>query len=317
MNLDSKGTSTTRPENLLPIIDNGESANSLPQPSIAIIVPVHNRLDLTKRFLDHFRIHAPKKFKVVVIDDGSTDGTSDWIRRHHHEVHIISANGNEWWAGATNLGVKWALDERFHFILTINNDGILCDDYYTQLANFASRRDFTTVIGSRLMWGDRPDRIWSLGTRALWSRNRLWEHIDQGTPWESSAYSGQHFVTCDTLCGNGTLIPANVFRHIGLYDAKALPQYHADADFCLRAARAGYQIITNTALVIHNDPHSSTQITRIWWSISQKASPLYLPALLTILWRWCPLQKIPLLLIGQYLPVAFPFLRRRGNADRP
>lgn len=287
------------------------------EPSIAVIVPVHDRLEMTKRFLEHFRRCAPRHCSAVIIDDGSTDGTSDWIRHHHPEVHLIQATGDAWWAGATNLGIRWALAEGFQFILTINNDSVLNEDYFTQLVFSASQMAENTLMGSRLMWANDPLRIWSLGTRICWSNNRLWEHIDQGILWESSCHHGQGLVAADTLCGNGTLIPAEAFRHIGLYDATALPQYHADADFGLRAAKAGYLIVTNTALVIKNDPGSSKEITRLWWSISHKGSPLYLPALATILWRWCPCWKIPFLIAGQYLPVAFPFLRRRRHAHSP
>lgn len=278
-------------------------------PPVIAVVPVHNRLARTARFLDASRSITYPNLRIVVVDDGSTDGTGAWIASNHPGIHLITADGDRWWAGATNLGVAWALDQGAAYILTINDDSTFEPDFLDHLVACARRTG--AVVGSRLMWADRPDLVWSLGTRCRWAGNRLWEQIGRDLPWSGLADGLPDPLPVDTLCGNGTLIPARVFAAIGTYDAQRLPQYHADADLVLRARRAGWPVLVETRSVIRNDPASSATITDFWWSMTDRRSPLFLPALLTILGRWCPSERRGLLLLGQYAPILMPFLRRR------
>lgn len=283
---------------------------TLTDPLVVAVVPVHNRLPCTARFLEAARRITYGNLRVVVVDDGSVDGTGEWIRQHHPEVHLISADGDRWWAGATNLGVRWALREQADFVLTINDDATFDPDFLARLVACAHVSG-NALVGSRLMWADRPNRIWSLGVRCRWNGNRLWDQIGRDEEWPAAGAARGPRIEADALCGNGTLVPVGVFRTIGLYDERNLPQYHADADLVLRARRAGWRAVVETASVVRNDPASSQIIRGLWWSMTSRRSPLYLPALLTILARWCPAHRMLPLLVGQFLPIAFPSLRRR------
>ena len=61
---------------------------------IYIVIPVFNRKQFTKDCLDSLRKQTDKRFKVVVVDDGSTDGTSDMLKEEYPEVHILYGDGN-------------------------------------------------------------------------------------------------------------------------------------------------------------------------------------------------------------------------------
>src|SRR5262245_43379861 len=97
----------------------------MPNPSVAVVVPVHGRLPLTLRFIDSFRrVHYPH-YRIVIVDDGSPDGTATTLAREHPDVVVLRGNGNLWWAGATNRGVRYALGQGFDYVLTVNNDAIV------------------------------------------------------------------------------------------------------------------------------------------------------------------------------------------------
>src|SRR6516164_5363299 len=91
-------------------------------PKVALVVPVHNKIALTIRFLESLRAVSYPKYSVIVVDDGSQDGTSRIVELRFPEVIVLKGHGNLWWSGATNLGVRYALKHGYDYVLTINND---------------------------------------------------------------------------------------------------------------------------------------------------------------------------------------------------
>ena len=73
---------------------------------IHVIVPVHNRVSMTRICLASLRMQSDQGFRVVVVDDGSTDKTSEIIHSEFPEVELLGGDGNLWWVGSINLGLR-------------------------------------------------------------------------------------------------------------------------------------------------------------------------------------------------------------------
>lgn len=71
---------------------------------IYIIIPVHNRKHFTRECLLSLRKQTFQNFKVIVVNDGSSDGTGEMIEKEFSDVILLKGDGNLWWTGATNLG---------------------------------------------------------------------------------------------------------------------------------------------------------------------------------------------------------------------
>ncbi len=63
-------------------------------PRIYIILPVHNRIETTHRFIKCLKRQTYTKFHLILVDDGSTDGTEEYVRTELHDVTVIKGNGN-------------------------------------------------------------------------------------------------------------------------------------------------------------------------------------------------------------------------------
>lgn len=209
---------------------------------VFVIIPVHNRKEITRRCLSALAKQTLPGFNTIVIDDGSTDGTSEMIKKDFPEVVLLRGDGNLWWTGGTNLGIKHALGQQANIIVTLNDDVIIKSNYLKNSIKAHGERP-NALIGSINLSQEKPCRLLYAGIVSLnsWTakcvkRGKLLAPYDQGFKGLLATYS---------LPGRGTLIPCAVFEKIGFFDEKHFSQYAADQDFSLRARDSGFDLVIN------------------------------------------------------------------------
>src|SRR5215469_10337958 len=148
----------------------GQSVALEPIPShIYAVVPVHNRKALIERFINCMRGQTYRNFTVIVVDDGSTDGTSALIQGKYPEVHLLAGDGNLWWTGATNLGIRHALAQaQEDDAILIINDDIEVDPDYLECLLQAWRKAPNALIGSVVVDIKNPEVIYDGGHTVNW-----------------------------------------------------------------------------------------------------------------------------------------------------
>lgn len=219
-----------------------------PDRAIYVVVPVRNRLPITRACLETLGAQS-LSHTVVVVDDGSSDGTPEMVASDFPHVVLLRGDGNLWWTGATNRGVAWVLDRcrSDDLVVTLNDDTLLPPNYL-QLLTSPSASDPRSLVGSVAVKVGEPDVILDGGVRVDWWRAKFIGVPPGQTLIETFPHRGLRDV--DVLSGCGTLIAVRAFRELGLYNARRLPHYGADYEFSRRAARAGYRLVVNTAAVL-------------------------------------------------------------------
>ena len=139
----------------------------MPRPKVAVVVPVFGRLAKTLRFIESFQRVEYDNYEIVIVDDASPDGTAEALARDHPDVVVLPGDGKLWWTGGTNLGVRYALEKGFDYVLTINNDTSVRPDFLTHLVDTAERHG-PCIVGSRIQYLDKPKRVWGVGGRTSW-----------------------------------------------------------------------------------------------------------------------------------------------------
>ncbi|GAB3894596.1 glycosyltransferase family 2 protein [Spirosoma agri] len=221
---------------------------------INIVIPVHNRKEYTRQCLACLSVQTYRNFKIIVVDDGSTDGTAAMIREEYPDAVVLTGDGNLWWTEATNWGVRYAqqnLDKRQeNFVLTLNDDTRV-EPAYLQTMLDAYRKHKPCLIGSVSVDSNNPEKLEYAGASfELYTAGG--RHLAEDYHYNyRELVSKVTYVESQSLPGRGTLIPMEVFEAVGLYDSKNYIHYMSDIEFSVRARKAGYRLIVNVASLVY------------------------------------------------------------------
>ena len=266
---------------------------------VAVVVPAFNRKAQTARFLESFRHVTYDPFQLIVVDDGSSDGTSAMIANRFADVVVLHGDGTLWWSGATNVGVRYALRERFDYVLTINDDTEVRPDFLERLVATAVAHPFT-LVGSRINVLQEPTVVWANGGFMDWQRGDVLNVHDHYRDEAVVLQERPNPFEVDILTGCGTLIPTDCFRQVGLYDTRFCPQYHGDSELVLRAARSGYRAVVAQDAVVFNDVTSTGRVEDLRGLLLSRHSLHYWRPVVKIHLAYCPPRQLPFALAARY-----------------
>lgn len=267
-------------------------------PTVIAVVPTRNRQALTLRCLEQMTAQTYRALAVVIVDAQSTDGTPETVRQRYPSVVVLAAGDRDFWAGATNHGVRHALELGADYVLTINDDAVVEPDYVERLVALAQAHD-GQILGSQINYLADRDRVWALGSQTTWGTQDFLRlaYADHALAQLPAAVTQAPVIAVDALPGNGVLIHHSVYRHIGLYRARLLPHYHADSEFVMRAISHGINAYVTPQVILYNDfsPQQKRLPLRslrgLAYTFGHPKSHLYAPAVAYLWGRYCPLAK--------------------------
>ena len=217
-----------------------------------IVIPVFNRQQFTRACLLSLRQQTHTGFRVVVVDDGSTDGTPQMLAEDFPEVDVVTGDGTLFWTAGVNAGIRRALVLGATRIMTMNNDVLALPDFVAQMLRWADRHP-RAILGALELDAASGQPVYG-GERLDWRTNTRQDLLTALPPTE---HHGLHAVTY--LPGRGLLIPLEVIEEIGLFDEKRLPHYLADFDYTSVARRHGFPVFCNYDARLSTYPDESGQ----------------------------------------------------------
>jgi GT2 family glycosyltransferase len=201
-------------------------------------------------------------FETVIVDNGSTDDSVSAIKQSFPDITLLETKKNLGYAGGNNVGIQYALDRKADFILLLNNDTIVDPEILDAFVKQAELHPKAGIFGS---WPKRfyePELLDHLGGK--WNL-KLGKFDLIGYKEKECRYEGE----LDYVTGCAIMIRREVIEKIGLLEPDFF-LFWEEADFCMRAKRAGFQIhVCPEAKLLHKvsasfiggAPHSNY----FWW----------------------------------------------------
>jgi GT2 family glycosyltransferase len=206
-------------------------------PSLYLIVLTWNSKDLIVECLESLFKVKYDNLHIVVVDNDSKDGTSDFLRSEYgNKINLIRMNHNSMFAGGNNAGIKFAQSKNADYIMLVNDDTVIHEDMVTELIKVAESDPTIGAVGPKIYYFDPDDQIWFAGGKVHLARGTA-EHIGIREK-DSGQYDEVRDV--DYITGCGLMVKSHVIEEVGNLD-RSYPLYFEDADWCMRIKNAGYR----------------------------------------------------------------------------
>lgn len=172
--------------------------------------------------------YPASRLEVIVVDNGSSDGSPARIRRKFPKFKLIELKTNTGFAKAINLGIRQSLGD---YVFIANDDLVFEENSLKEMVNYATQQPKVGVIGGRIYLKAAPKKLISTG----FNINR-WTGDIARNPKEVA------LSLPDWVQGCALLTPKSLIKKIGGLD-EGFEHLFEDVDFCFRARKAGFNVV--------------------------------------------------------------------------
>jgi GT2 family glycosyltransferase len=222
-------------------------------PTVGIVIVNFNGWEDSRRCLESLRALRTSGVFTILVDNDSEPDPTDQIRREFPWCTVIRNASNQGWAGGNNTGIHYALSRGAEQVILLNNDTTVSPELVSRLLSAAERHNGFGIIGPVINFLDEPDVVRTDGCIFNSPEHpgffqRLAVPLRRTDP--------PPITEVDIVNGCCLMVSAEVFHRIGLMDPRFF-LVHEEADFCLRARRAGFHCgVIGEALVWHKGSSS-------------------------------------------------------------
>ncbi len=170
----------------------------------SVVIPNWNGLDLLKICLPSLKKQSFANFEVIIVDNGSTDGSKEYILKNFPDFKLISLEKNYGFSPAVNIGMK-AADS--NYVVLINNDTKVDKDCLKYLVAAADKNNEVAMVAAKMLQLDNPDLIDSAGDYidTVGHANNIGRGEKDGDKFNKPGYT---FL----VCGGGCLLKKKILE---------------------------------------------------------------------------------------------------------
>ncbi|WP_342439232.1 glycosyltransferase family 2 protein [Paenibacillus sp. FSL L8-0436] len=218
-----------------------------------LVIVTFNSVSTIKRCLDAIQKHTPFPYRIIIVDNGSTDGTLEYVRSRN-EVTLIENGYNKGYSSAVNRGIMSGNSET---VVVMNPDVFVTSGWLSPL--------------HELLWSDQKNAV--VAPKLINSNNQL---VGVGTNWD---WTSPYFMclnepglleetrACLAINGACFLLKRNLLEKLGLLDEHYF-HYFEETDYCFNANYSGFRVLFCPASTIYHEyfpnPERDQAIRQYW-----------------------------------------------------
>lgn len=275
-----------------------ELSEGLLKPLVVVVIVVWNGLTDTLECLRSLEADEYPNKQIIVVDNGSTDGTADRIYSEGFQASVISCPTNLGFTGGNNVGLAEALRRGAAFAFLLNNDTTIEADALGRLVEAAETAATLGLLSPVVHYYDAPGEVWFSGAGICMLRG---EALHTAAPLKagpsrslSGAAPNSQISDTDWVSGCAVLVRMEAVALVGGFDDRFFLTWE-DVDWCVRMRRCGWRVsVLHNARIYHKCGRSGARLAGIhrYYAVrnsllfaAKHAGLLYPSALLFILAR--------------------------------
>lgn len=255
-------------------------------------MPFHNRISVTRRVINCLQQQTFQDYKLIAIDDGSSDGSGEFVKASLKDVVTIEGDGSLWWAGSLQSAYSYLKGSNYtkdDLVLIINDDILFDKNFLQDALTYMKQFSNNTLLLAMALSSD-GQRIIDTGTRINWF---------------NFSFSQSNFEKeIDSLSTRGLFLYVDFFVRLGGFYPMVLPHYLSDYEFTIRAKRKGGVLVVSKRICIrvnestsglHNiDEVASLKFLSKYFSKKNPNNPFYQTIFILLACPW--IYKVPSLM---------------------
>ncbi|WP_379130566.1 glycosyltransferase family 2 protein [Paenibacillus sp. sgz500958] len=209
----------------------------------SIIIPTYNGFSMLRSCIEAIRAHTPQQYEIIVVDNGSKDGTAEYCRTE--KLAFVSLPANSGFPAACNWGLRLASGEE---LLLLNNDVTVSRNWLSNLRSALYSSPDTGMVGPVTNYASGRQQV-KTTYKGIEEFHRVTENANMPDPSKWSE--------CRRLVGLCLLFKRELLERTGLLDERFSPGHYEDDDYCFRARLLGYRLLIAGDCLVHHEGSAS------------------------------------------------------------
>jgi GT2 family glycosyltransferase len=204
-------------------------------PSVSVVILNWNgKQDTLECLTSVMRMDYPS-VDVIVVDNGSIDGSAAAIRATFPDVTLLETGSNLGYAGGNNVGMRYAMEHGAQYVLLLNNDTVVDGALVREFIGAAETLGDGAILSAQIYFHAEPETLWYAGGRVVPSTGNTY-HEGFQSPARTHGHEG--IAQTDYASGCAFFVSTRLLSRIGLFDERFFLLYE-ETDLCYRARDIG------------------------------------------------------------------------------